>query len=146
QIYLGMLTGGNGVAGHLPLAGVASVALIATAVLIACFFYLGRGPRMFVGFSFFFFFASLSGPNAFPAPGMSAWQQLLEFSGIRYWFLPGLAFIWSLAYGVSSSRRGLRLACACLLSLLPLGLVRDFRYPVAADFHYPHFVREFDRN
>ena len=142
QIYLGTLLGGNGLGPHLSLAVAASIAVLATAVWTACFVVSSKELRAVVIVAVLLLCASLARPIVFPPPGVTAWQQLSDVSGVRYWFFPCLAFAWSLAYGVRSSRKALGVACWCLLALLPIGLVRDFRYPAFADLHFADCVRQ----
>jgi len=83
-----------------------------------------------------FLAASLVSPAAYPPPGVTRWQMLIEAGGIRYWFFPTLAFAWSLLWLFSKSNRALKAVSSVLLALMCFGILRDWWIPPFKDLHW----------
>jgi hypothetical protein len=88
------------------------------------------------------FAASLADPAVPWAPsGVTAWQELASWQGVRYWFFPSLAFAWSLAWCLRSRWAIIRFAAGALSLLMVIGFIRDYRYPALPDLNFPLYVR-----
>jgi hypothetical protein len=133
QVYLGTLLGGNGLSLRLSAEMLACIAVAGTMILVLAATSSPIGMRSLLLFSCLLFMASLISPTAYPPPGGTAWKMLAIGSGIRYWFLMSLTFAWSLAYCARSAAWAIRGPAVCLLVLMGVGFVRDFRYPAYAD-------------
>jgi hypothetical protein len=142
QVYLGTLLGGNGLAITLSLGALTFIAIIGTAILIFCAKISNNGMRALLLFSFLLFAAALASPVTLPPPGISAWKLLAGSSGVRYWFMPCLAFAWAIAYCARSAARAVQVPAVCLLVLMGVGFVRDFRYPAFAGLT-PQYAKSF---
>jgi len=133
QVYLGTLLGGNGLSQRLSAEMLACIAVAGTMILVLAAKSAPTGMRSLLLFSCLLFVAALASPVTFPAPGSSAWKMLATCAGARYWFFMSLAFAWSLAYCARNAARAVRVPAACLLLLMGVGFIRDFRYPAFAD-------------
>lgn len=95
-----------------------------------------------------FAMAVLSLSLARPIPGILPQPQweLLSFPGHgnRYFFLPSIAFLAALAWIACSASKAPRRIAQFVLLLLPLGIVRDWRYPSFADLHFQEYASKFE--
>jgi hypothetical protein len=147
HIFLGTLLGSNQLASFTnPLAFVLLLcaAVGGTALLVACFTRSSAQMRLLLLLSFAIFAASLASPQSYPAPGFTRWQALAEGGGIRYWFLPTIAFTWSLLWCIRSRIRVLRPASAVLLIFMCFGVARDWQLPAFSDLHFPDEAKRLD--
>jgi hypothetical protein len=133
QVYLGTLLGGNGLSLLLSAHTLAWIAVIGILVMVLCASSAPAPMRALLLLSCLLFIAGLARPTAIPPPGMTAWHLMMGVSGIRYWFFPTLVFAWSIAYCAQSTVFFVRTIAVCLFVLMPVGLVRDFRYPALGD-------------
>ena len=139
QILAGALIGTNriGIDYHLPLL------LLVTSLGVTVLFYtLIKAPlslKLFVVFCFLVLAASLSSPII--VTPQSQWRALLTVSGARYWFLPMLAFLWSLSWCATTDRNiSVRRLCAATLLSMVLGVWRDWRYTPYPDKHLSKYA------
>jgi len=143
QVFLGALVGGNGLC-H---TSVPWAVLVATAGMALIVYALFKGPlelKLFVGFAVLVLSASLLSPTS--VGKVPAWQGL-EFpqNGLRYWFLPMLAFAWTLAWLVGRGNpKGVRSVAAIVLCLMPFGIVREWRDRAFADLHFQEYAKRFE--
>ena len=121
---------------------------IAFAIGLAVIFYALRCAPAEVKLFVLFGFAVLSLSLAHPIPGLAHQPQweLLAFPGHgnRYYFLPSISFLVALAWIASSHSRIPRRIAALLLLILPMGIVRDWRYPDFADLHFQDYASRFE--
>lgn len=141
QIYLGTLLGGNGLSLQLSVSMLASIAVVGTMILVLCALFTHAAMRSLLFLSCLLLIAALVSPITFPTPDTTAWKMLAGSPGARYWFFPSLAFAWSIVYAACSSARVYRVATICLLVIMSVGFVRDFRYPAFSDLTYPQYVK-----
>jgi hypothetical protein len=142
QVYLGTLLGGNGLSLSMSAEMLAFIAVAGTMILILATMSASIGMRSLLLFSCLLFAAALASPVTFPPPGGSAWKMLASCAGARYWFFMSLAFAWSLAYCARNAAWAVRGPAVCLVALMAVGFVRDFRYPAFADLT-PQYARRF---
>jgi len=121
---------------------------IAFVIGLAILFYALRYAPAEVKLFILFGFAVLSLSLAHPIPGLAPQPQweLLAFPGHgnRYYFLPSISFLVALVWIASSTSKVPRRIAAALLLMLPLGIVRDWRYPDFADLHFQEYASRFE--
>ena len=120
------------------LAAVAGAGVVAAAVIKARWEF-----RVVILFCVLVFAATLKSPLV--SRTEPQWQVLNQANGIRYWFFPMLAFLWSVVWFATASRkRILRLSAIALLVLSIAGMARDWRYPPFPDRNFPQYVARFE--
>ncbi len=143
DIYIGSFWGENGFARHyFPIIAIL-VSIAGTCVLVYTLLRCTLELRLFIAFALALFAAGLSKP-LIEGP-MPQWQLLTIVASGRYWFMPMLAFIWSMLFCATQSddrivRIGTRIAFITLLH----GLVHDHRYPPYPDQNFKVFLRQFE--
>jgi len=142
QVYLGTLLGGNELSLRLSAEMLTFIAVVGTMILVLAAKSAPTGMRLLLLFSCILFVAALATPVTFPAPGSSAWKMLASCAGARYWFFLSLAYAWSLAYCARNAAWAVRYPAVCLLVIMAVGFVRDFRYPAFADLT-PQYAKRF---
>jgi hypothetical protein len=131
------LLGGNVIAcalfGSYAFARLAPMTLIVAAALLGlciCLYRLRFANlewRLFLIYCAALYAASLRSPMT--QPGAPAWDVLIDLNSGRYWFLPMLAFVWSAVWCALAGRdRLFRIAGACVLLTMSIGIVRDWRF------------------
>jgi hypothetical protein len=139
HVYLGALLGMWGFAGQ-NLVSLALVAIGATALVAYCFWKAELEWKLLIVFCFLAFAAALKYPMV-PAP---QWPVLAKSPGIRYWFLPTLAFAWVLAWGARNTRpRFIRILATLGLITMSYGICRDWSYPPMPDRGFRNYARWF---
>lgn len=141
QVYLGAIVGENKLPAHRNGILLAFVALLGTVFLVYTFLHARLEWKLFLVFCMGIFAASLISPMV--SDTTPQWQILMESIGIRYWFLPMLAFVWALLWCVASESNFLvrNLAAASLL-LMCVGITENWRYPAYHDFGFPKYARD----
>ncbi len=127
NVFVNSMTGGGGASLHLPLLWIAAAG--GFAILLCAWKSATLAFRLYMVFSCLVLVASLRDPlllgNTVPR-----WEVLANVSGIRYWFLPSLMFLWSGACCAWQDRSSLvRTAGCCVLLLCTLGIVYKWKYP-----------------
>jgi hypothetical protein len=122
--------------------------IVAFVIGLAILFYALRYAPAEVKLFILFGFAVLSLSLAHPIPGLASQPQweLLAFPGHgnRYYFLPSISFLVALVWIASSASKVPRRIAGVLLLMLPLGIVRDWRYPDFADLHFQEYASRFE--
>jgi hypothetical protein len=96
--------------------------------------------RRFTFFSGALFAASLAHPIVYQVKGAYAWEILTKTPGAHYWFLPSLAFGWSILYCFRSRNQLAQIAAGCLAFFMVIGVVRDYRVPAFTDLRFPEYA------
>jgi hypothetical protein len=139
QVYLATIFGAS------PIASVSApylllffvcVAAVGTLLIWRSFKESSENMRLFLVFAVTSFMFSLAAPLALPPKGETTWQLLAATTGIHYWFLPTLAFAWSLLWCVRSQSESARIVSRVLLFLMCFGIIRDLRQPPFVDEHF----------
>src|SRR3954470_1078281 len=121
---------------------------IAFVIGLAVLFYALRHAPTEVKLFILSGFAVLSLSLAHPIPGLAHEPQweLLAFPGHGngYYFLPSISFLVALAWIASCASKIPRRVAGVLLLMLPLGIVRDWRYPDFADLHFKEYALRFE--
>jgi len=146
QICFAALLGGNGLAAnssHAVFFLLAFAAIAGTSLVAFCFVHTGFEMRLFFVLTAMFLIASLISPAAYPPPGVTRWELLAEASGIRYWFFPTLACVWSVLWAARSRIQVLQAVSIVLLCAMCFGVLRDWKQPVLKDLHFAGSARSF---
>lgn len=127
---------------------VAAVAVTAVG-LIPVVYSLSKGPleiKLLIVFAAVMFVACLISPNMGLWSNVPAWQTLqLPRAGMRYWFLPMLAFVTTLVFALGAKcPRPVRLLAGLCLLLMGFGIVKDWRYPAFQDMHFGAYAEQFE--
>jgi hypothetical protein len=139
DIYLGALLGANAMP-HAAQVLLVIVAMLGTVLVAWCLLNGSLEWKLFVAFCLLTFVAALLDPSV-PAP---QWLLLDLTPGIRYWFLPTLAFAWVLVWAARAGLPGrVKVIPAILLVLMCVGVVRDWKYRPFIDYHFRDYVRWF---
>jgi len=120
---------------------------IGLAVVAYAFFRAPFEIRLFIFYAFLSLSLALIHPVASFGADYPQWQ-LMETPGVanRYYFFPMLAFLASLVWIVSNSTaKFMRLTSIAVLALLPIGIVRDWRYKPFVDYSFKSFAMDFER-
>lgn len=133
--------------GWLPVAQ--AIALVIGLIILS--YALWRGPlslKLFISYSYLSLTLALTRPVASFSAEHQQWELMLT-PGVanRYYFLPMLAFfaalIWIAAYA-APGRNFPRYLAIAVLALLPIGVVRDWRYKPFVDYDFKAFATDFD--
>ncbi|MGA9670426.1 MAG: hypothetical protein WBQ94_14530 [Terracidiphilus sp.] len=144
HIYLGTVLGGNGMATTFGQGFLVCIALLGTAILIACLIKSNMEMKLFLLFSAMVLAASLASPTNNPPPGVSVWADLATVPAARYWFFPTLAFAWSLLWCFHGRVTPLKMLSAPLLFLMCFGIVREWVHPALNDMHFTQYAKQFE--
>jgi len=147
RIVLSTLVGNSGLpraAGPEWLLLFISLTILGIAIVAACFLQSTLEMRLFLVFSSLVFAASLVSITTLQPAQVPVWQILLEQGGVRYWFFPTLALVWSLAASTRSRFPLLKAASILVLALTSIGILRDFRQPAFKDMHFAEQVQRFN--
>ena len=144
QVFLSALFGNRGFWLPDPQPGWYSAVLLLALVLgtATMIYAVVRGPlqlKLFVLFSALVLAASLKWP-------LADWQVLHQPGAAgRYWFFPMMGFLASVFWMVFNRAVSGKAKAAAVLVLLamPIGIVRDWRYPSLPDLHFPQYAAQF---
>ncbi len=99
--------------------------------------------RLYISFALLVLLACLRDPLLLPGT-TPRWEVLANATGIRYWFLPSLMFLWSAAWCASGGEsRLVRFAGLAVLLLTLVGVYREWRYPAWPASHWSADVVRF---
>jgi hypothetical protein len=147
NIFLGALIGANHLAIE-PGAGffvfLLLVAVGGSVFLVATFFRSPLNLRLFIILAYMMLAASLISPSSYAPPGTTRWQLVAGASAVRYWFLPTLAFVWSMITAFQSRGVVLKSIAAALIFLLCFGAALRWRRTPLQDFHFSQEAARFE--
>jgi hypothetical protein len=151
QVFLSSLLGKNTQDWLMQLRYVHYVEAIATVVGLAVLLYALRYGQTELRLFVLLAYAALALGMVKPLAGLPTrpqWELLcIPGCGNRYYFLPMLAFLASLLWMACRKASPLAIRCfaIALLSLLPIGIHRDWKYPPFADLHFPQYADQFEQ-
>jgi hypothetical protein len=123
-----------------PLALIVPAALAGVCIFLYCLRFANLEWKLFLLYCAGVFVASLRSPLT--SGTMPAWDRLVIDNSARYWFFPMLAFVWSAIWCATYGRdRLFRVAGACILLLMPVGIYRDWNYRPYPDDHFQTSVQ-----
>jgi hypothetical protein len=147
QVYFGALLGGNSLVNNTSPSGyvVLMVASIAgTALLAYCFLRSGLEMKLLLVLAGLVLMGSLVSSTMDYSSGQPVWEMLAESPGLRYWFLPTLACVWSILWTARSQVKGLQAVSVVLLCAMCFGVIRCWMLNRLSDLHYPKFAKSFE--
>jgi hypothetical protein len=99
--------------------------------------------RLYISFAILILVACLRDPLLLPGT-TPRWEVLANATGIRYWFLPSLMFLWSAGWCASGGEsRLVRFAGVAVLLLTLVGIYREWSYPSWPASHWTADVARF---
>lgn len=121
-------------------------AVIGTAVLIYVLIKAPNFLRLFTGFALLMLAAGLLAPT----PGVYTITDfkalVIAMNGVRYWFVPMLAFLAALTWGISQKQSKLfTVISGILLALSTVGIFLDFRHPAFVDYRFYSYSQNFEQ-
>lgn len=147
HVFIGTLLGANGLAASTSprvLIFLVCAAAGGIAMTAFCLTKSTQPMKLFVVLAILLLAVSLVSPTAYPPAGTTMWQQLAAAGGIRYWYLPTLAFAWLLLYGIRSGSEILKAVSAVLLVIMCFGIVHDWMIPPVKDLHWAEEAKRFE--
>ena len=147
QVYVGALLGDNALAAHAGIVRLIVFICIAaggTIFVFICFFKSSLQMKLLLFFSSMILAATLIAPTPGIFHGVTVWEVLDSGAAARYWFLPTLAFVWSILWCYQSRTPGLKIVSTVLLCILCFGVALRWRHPVFQDAHFAEYARSFE--
>jgi len=152
QLFVRLL-GGNAftaaIFGGYPFGSIAPFPLLLIAFVggLALIAYASRSSSLeltlFSAFCLLVFCAGLATPLGGGTEPL--WHGLAHNSSLRYWYFPMLAFVWCSAWcAVYAKTPFFRRAATCVLILMPIGIVADWRYRDYGNQNFPASVKRFE--
>ncbi len=148
QVFLGALIGQKGyelISSHSIAFSVLTIlaTIAGIAVFLFCLFNAPLELRLFTTFAALIFAASIRSPRG--SLTIPQWQFLLiPGVGVRYWFIPMLAFITTLIWMVGIRRKpNLRRFATLALAVMIVGIIVDWKYPAFTDFTFREHATKF---
>ena len=142
RVYMAALWGKLSLAAQQHLLLLLLATLTGTSIVIYSLWKANTELRLLLLFCFVMLGLALSRPMAsYVAP---QWPILSTGAGHHYWFLPMVAFVWSLLWcSLEADSRWLRTTAKVLALTMPIGVLLDWRYPAYQDMGYPTYARQF---
>jgi hypothetical protein len=147
NVFLGALLGRNGtaaMAGPGAAAFLICIAVAGLAIVLWCLLKSEVEMKLFLLFAAMLFIVSLVRPTVYPPAGTTAWEMLAGASDIRYWFIPSLAFAWSLCRSARNGNTLLSFVSILFLCTMSLGVVLNWRHPALKDFRFAEYAKAFE--
>lgn len=142
QVYFAAMLGQAGIQVSQPMQILMVAALGGTAMLAYCLLKARLEWKLFVAFCLLVFAASLKTSTV--SNTLPQWPVMRDAVGIRYWFLPILAFSWTLVWCAMINRNAVfRFAGAAGLVLSCFGIIHDWKYPPYPNLRFPVYAAQF---
>ena len=143
DVYLGAIAGENHFAVTSHGLRLVLVGLLGSATLLYCFAKVNLPIRLFLVYCFTLFAASLKNPMI--SYDLPQWQVLASTPGLRYWFFPSLAFVWSAVWCAASAKAVVvRVVAGATLLFMLSGVRKDWNYPSFTDEDFPARAKQFE--
>jgi hypothetical protein len=141
NIFIDSMVGSGGP--NLPISLLVCAAIGGLGIMVWTWRSAPLALRLYSVFAVLVLIASLRDPLLLPSSA-PRWEVLANATGIRYWFLPSLMFLWSAAWCAWEGRTRLaRYAGMCVLLLTMIGVVRKWTYPPWPESHFATEVERF---
>lgn len=147
NIFLGALIGANNIAVAPGVHAFAILAIAATAGLLiaaVAMMYAPVAMRLMALYAGLLVAAALTLPSSYAPPGTTQWEMIARAGGVRYWYLPTLAVIWLIIYGVFSRNRALKIISGALLCCVCFGIPIQWRRPAFQEMHYDEELKRLE--
>jgi hypothetical protein len=141
SIFIDSMTGGGGP--YLRASLLVAAAIGGLTIMIWGWRSAPLAGRLFIVFALLILMASLRDPLLLPGT-TPRWESLANATGIRYWFLPSLLFLWTAAWCAWRGEiRLARYAGLAVLLLTLVGVYEKWRYPPWPESHWSADVARF---
>jgi hypothetical protein len=147
NIFMGALLGRNNLAvmpGPGAMTFLICIAVVGLAIVFWCLLKSELEMKLFLCFTAMLLGVSLVRPTAFPPVGTTVWGMLAQASDIRYWFIPSLAFAWSLLWCARKGNVVLKSVSTFLLCSMCFGAAFHWRHSALKDFDFLAYTRSFE--
>lgn len=143
EVILGSIIGGHHQIIHTPAVLIGLALVIGTLFLVYCLLFSPLSLRLFLLYAALMLGVALHDPLVSgPKP---LWDLLIDDVICRYWFMPGLAFLWGAAWCARCAPSPfMRHAGEIIVILTCLGSCISWRYKPFQDLNFPVHAREFD--
>jgi hypothetical protein len=120
------------------------VAVVGVVLGAVCFYGANEEMKLLLAFAAMVYVASLLFPVVRPPEGYTVWDVLAQTRGGHYWFIPSLAFAWSLLWVLRQAKPAAKAVSILFLFAMGLGMVQNWELPPFQDFYYADFARSFE--
>lgn len=143
EVFIASMIGGHHQLIYLPAIATLIASVFGFAVIVYCFCFAPIPLRLFMTFAGVMLAVSLRVPLiGGPKP---LWVLLIEDPICRYWFIPGLSFLWGCAWCARlAPSYFMRKSGQAVLLLTCLGVLISWPYKNFTDDHFPAHAREFE--
>jgi hypothetical protein len=142
HVYLAAIAGQKDYAAMYGFTFLCIAAVAGTALLVYVILKAPLEIKLCVSYCVLIFAASLESPLV--SRTVPQWPILESAYGIRYWFFPMLALVWSLIWCSVSANMPLKVVSIVLLIFMLRGVTRDWRYPPFPDKNFPKTASDFE--
>lgn len=144
DIFIGMLRGSVAYGFYKPFF-VSLIAMIVGLILIAyCLRFCSLEVRLFFTYCALVLGSSLRSPLT-PVINVPLWTLLLSSPSLRYWFFPGLAFLFAVLWCAMFARsRLIRFTGIALVLVLCTGIRHDWRLKPLVELNFPAYAAAFN--
>jgi hypothetical protein len=149
QVFLGALIGQRGYEWFISNFGTniivyLIIAMIGLAVIINALLKAPIELRFFILFAVLIFCSALIAPQI--SNVVPQWKALSTPGyGVRYWFIPMLAFLTILVWMLGRLRSSMSRVFALLsIFIMAIGIILDWQHPPYTDFRFREYVRQFE--
>ncbi len=121
-------------------------AILSLVILAYSFLKAQRELKLLILFGALVLAASLfNSTAATESPGKS-WELLSRsFDGVRYWFIPIVAFMSTLIWGSQNGPKFIQWLSKFFLALMLVGIIMDFSFPPLSDQHLNVYAEQFSQ-
>jgi len=142
HVYLAAISGQKDYAAMYGFTFLCVAAVAGTALLVYVLVKARLEMKLCLAYCLLIFAASLESPLV--SRTVPQWPILESAYGIRYWFFPMLALVWSLIWCSVSATMPVKVVSMVLLVFMLRGITRDWRYPPFPDTNFPKAATEFE--
>ena len=144
DIFISMLRGTFAYGFYKPFVVCLVAAIVGLFLIAYCARFASLEVRMFFVYCFAMLAISLRSPLT-PIINFPVWTLLLSTPSLRYWFFPGLAFLFAVLWCAMYARSRIVLwTCRALLLVLCTGIVKDWRIKPLVDLHFSAYAAAFE--
>lgn len=143
QLFIATILGSKATRSHFHFASLLLLSLIGFIIFAVCLWRASLAWRLFIISSFFIMAASLRWP-LFPGDGrLSPWLWIENYGPQRYWYVPGLAFLWACIWCASYCRASaMRIVTSLFLFVCLIGVTGDWKVASPGNSSFKESVLE----
>lgn len=144
DIFIGMLRGSVAYGFYKPLIVSLIAAIVGLVLIVYCARLASLELRLFFVYCFVVLGTSLRSPLT-PIVDVPLWTLVLSTPSLRYWFFPGLAFLFAILWCAMYARSHIvRWTAFALIAVLCTGIVQDWRLRPLMNLNFPTYAAAFD--